>query len=177
MRFSNPGANPALYPTGPQVPTHPNTTLAQSFDVNAIDPNFKFPQSWTTDLAIDQQLPGDLLATLEVIYGKDINSVFMRNANLRAPVPHLARTAARTSVGAGNNELNNLGGGQIYVLDSKNQGHSFNVTAQLRKTFGSALNTTLGYSFTDAKNNLKSTEIASVLWQISRSRAIPTIRS
>src|SRR6185503_11373606 len=28
-----------------------------------------------------------------------------------------------------------------------------------------AVSTTLGYSFTEAKNNLKSTEIASVLWQ------------
>jgi hypothetical protein len=166
--ISNPGANPLLYNTsthtGPIHETHPNTTLAQSFDINAIDPNFKFPQSWTTDLAIDQQLPGRTLGTLEVIYGKDINSVFMRNANLRAPVRTLPDGRPYYG-GAGNNELNNLGGGQIYVLDSKNQGHSFNVTAQLRKEFGSALNTTLGYSFTDAKNNLKSTEIASVLWQ------------
>jgi len=162
--ISNPGGNPALFPTGPQVPTHPNTTLAQSFDINAMDPNFKFPQSWTTDLAIDQQLPGNMLGTLEVIYGKDMNSVFMRNANLRAPVRTLPDGRPYFG-GAGNNELNNLFGGQIFVIDNKNQGHSFNVTAQLRKEFGAALNTTLGYSFTDAKNNLKSTEIASVLWQ------------
>src|SRR4029078_10843551 len=56
-------------------------------------------------------------------------------------------------------------GGEIDVIDNKNQGHSFNVTAQLRKEFGAALNTSLGYSFADAKNNLKSTEIASVLWE------------
>jgi hypothetical protein len=162
--ISNPGANPALFPTGPQVPTHPNTTLAQSFDINAMDPNFKFPQSWTTDLAIDQQLPGNMLGTLEVIYGKDFNSVFMRNANLRAPVRTLPDGRPYYG-GAGNNELNNLGGGAIFVIDNKRQGHSFNVSAQLRKEFGAALNTTLSYSFTSAKNNLKSTEIASVLWQ------------
>jgi len=162
--ISNPGANPALFPTGPQVPTHPNTTLAQSFDINAMDPNFKFPQSWTTDLAIDQQLPGNMLGTLEVIYGKDFNSVFMRNANLRAPVRTLPDGRPYFG-GAGNNELNNLGGGSIFVIDNKRQGHSLNVSAQLRKEFGAALNTTLSYSFTSAKNNLKSTEIASVLWQ------------
>jgi hypothetical protein len=162
--ISNPGANPALFPTGPQIRTHPNTTLAQSFDLNAMDPDFKFPQSWTTDLAIDQQLPAQVLGTLEVIYGKDLHSVFMRNANLRAPVRSLPDGRPYFG-GAGNNELNNLGGGSIFVIDNKNQGHSLNLTAQLRKAFGSALNTTLGYSFTDAKNNLKSTEIASVLWQ------------
>ena len=162
--ISNPGANPKLYPQGPVITTHPNTTLAQSFFINAMDPKFKFPQSWTTDLAIDQQLPGGALGTLEAIYGKDLNSVFMRNANLKAPVRTLPDGRPYFG-GTGNNELNNLGGGEIDVIDNKNQGHSFNLTAQLRKEFGSALNTTLAYSFTDAKNNLKSTEIASVLWE------------
>jgi hypothetical protein len=161
--ISNPGANPLLYPAGPIRETAPNTTLAQSFDLNAIDPDFRFPQSWTTDLAIDQQLPGNMLGTLEVIYGKDLNAVFMRNANLRAPVRTLPDGRPYYG-GAGNNQLQDLFGGQIFVLDNKNEGHSFNVTAQLRKEFGSALNTTLAYSFTDAKNTLKSTEIASVLW-------------
>jgi len=121
-------------------------------------------QATATDLAIDQQLPGNMLGTLEVIYGKDFNSVFMRNANLRAPVRTLPDGRPYYG-GAGNNELNNLGGGAIFVIDNKRQGHSLNVSAQVRKEFGAALNTTLSYSFTSAKNNLKSTEIASVLWQ------------
>ena len=175
--ISNPGANPNLYPTGPQIITHPNTTLAQSFDVNAMDPNFKWPQVWTSDLAVDQQLPSGVLGTLEVIYGKDFHSVFMRNADLRAPILTLSDgrpffgncgfgTANCPAGGSpGGNELNADGGAGIYVIDNKNQGHSFNVTAQLRKNFGTAVSTTLGYSFTEAKNNLKTTEIASVLWQ------------
>jgi hypothetical protein len=166
--ISNPGANPSLYNfadnSGPIRETAPNTTLAQSFDLNAMDPDFKFPQSWTTDLAIDQQLPGRMLGTLEVIYGKDINGIFMRNANLRAPVRTLPDGRPYFG-GAGNNQLNDFnGGGQIYVLDNKSEGHSLNLTGQLRKEFGSALNATLAYSFTSAKNTLKSTEIASVLW-------------
>ena len=161
--ISNPGANPLLFPTGPVRETAPNTTLAQSFDLNAMDPDFKFPQSWTTDLAIDQQLPGRMLGTFEVIYGKDINGIFMRNANLRAPVRTLPDGRPYFG-GVGNNELNNLGGGQIYVLDNKSKGHSLNLTGQLRKEFGSAFSTTLAYSFTEAKNTLKSTEIAFVLW-------------
>jgi hypothetical protein len=104
-----------------------------------------------------------MLGTLEVIYGKDINGIFMRNANLRAPVRTLPDGRPYFG-GVGNNELNNLGGGQIYVLDNKSKGHSLNLTGQLRKEFGSALSTTLAYSFTEAKNTLKSTEIAFVLW-------------
>jgi hypothetical protein len=66
--------------------------------------------------------------------------------------------------GAGNNELNPDGAG-IYVIDNATGGHSLNVTAQLRKNFGTAVQTMVAYNYTDATNSLKSTEIASVLWQ------------
>ena len=89
--ISNPGANPNLYPIhGRHVPPSETRPWQQSFDVNAMDPDFKWPQIWTTDIAIDQQLGGGLLGTLELIYGKDINSVFMRNADLGTPVRTLA---------------------------------------------------------------------------------------
>jgi hypothetical protein len=162
--ISNPGANPNLFPTGPQIPTSDNATLAQSFDLNAMDPDFKFPQSWTTDIALDQRLPGGMLGTVEVIYGKDLNNVFMRNADLRTPIRTLPDGRPYYG-GFGNNELNGTDGAGIYVIDNANKGHSLNITGQLRKEFGSALNASLAYSFTSAKNTLKSTEIASVLWQ------------
>lgn len=170
--ISNPGANPNLFPASgaPQRPTGSpadSSTLAQSFDVNAVNPNFKWPQVWTTDLAVDHQLPGGLLGTLEVVYGKDIHAIIMRNADLRAPVSNLPAPDGRPYYGgAGNNSLNpSLGGAGIYVLDNTSDGHSLNVTGQLRKNFESGLSASIGYSFTDARNNLKSTEIASVLWQ------------
>src|SRR5207302_10583817 len=45
--ISNPGANPNLYPQSgapvrPQGPAKDSSTLAQSFDVNAVAPNFKW---------------------------------------------------------------------------------------------------------------------------------------
>jgi hypothetical protein len=168
--LSNPGANPNLWgpfnPGGQQIPTSDDAILQQSFDVNAMVPDFKWPQVWTTNLAIDQQLPWSLLGTLEVIYAKDRNSVFMRNADLRAPVRFLPAPDGRPYYGGfGNNELNGTDGGGIYVIDNKDEGESFNVTAQLRKTFGTGVRASLGYNFTKAENNLKSTEIASVLWQ------------
>ena len=168
--LSNPGGNPNLFPAGPVRPTGSpgdSSTLQQSFDVNAVNPKFKWPQVWTTDLAIDHQLPGGLLGTLELVYGKDIHAIIMRNADLKAPVSTLPAPDGRPYFGgAGNNGLNpSLGGAGIYVLDNTSDGHSVNVTAQLRKNFASGLSTSIGYSFTDARNNLKSTEIASVLWQ------------
>jgi hypothetical protein len=128
--------------------------------------DFRWPQTWVTDAAIDQQLGGGFLGTLELIYGNDINNVIVRNADLVAPVRTLPDGRPYYGgAGGGANELNPDGTAGIYVLDNTSEGHNLNVTAQLRKSFDFGLSATLGYSFTEAKNNLKSTEIASVLWQ------------
>jgi len=149
--ISNPGQNPNL-------PAH-----LRSFDLNAFDPDFKWPQVWLTNLAVDKKLFWDMLGTLEFIYGNDLNAVFVRNADLPAPITTLPDGRPYYG-GDGNNELNPDGNAGIYVIDNTDEGRNFNATLQLRKNFAFGLNTTLAYSFTEAKNNLKSTEIASVLW-------------
>ena len=162
--ISNPGSNPTLYPTGNPIATGDSASLAQSYDVNAITPDFRWPQTWTTDLAIDQTLGNGLLGTLEVIYGKDLNAVYMRNADLVKPVRTL-KDGRPYYGGAGNNELNADGGAGIYVIDNTSEGSNFNITAQLRKTWSADFSASVAYNYNTAKNNLKSTEIASVLWQ------------
>ncbi len=152
--ISNPGANPNL-------PAH-----LRSFDVNAADANFKWPQIWTTNLAVDHQLPGGMLGTIEVLYGKDINAVFVRNADLKPSVRTLPDGRPYYG-GAGNNELNAPfpgAGDGIYVIDNTSDGYNLSIAAQLRKRFDFGLNTSLGYAYLIAKNNMQSTEIASVLW-------------
>jgi len=182
--ISNPGANPFLYSPFnqkvAQIKTSGDAVLQQSFDLNAMDPDFEFPQVWITNLALDHKLPGDILGTLEVIYGKDLNAVFMRNADLDVRPdsvrylpdgrPYYGGTAnfidAKGNVVPVNRfELNSDGGAGIYVIDNTDEGYNFNVTAQLRRNFAFGLNSSLAYSFTHAKSQLKSTEIASVLWQ------------
>jgi len=169
--ISNPGQNPNLYPAIPEsqsVKTSKDAILQQSFDLNAVDPDFKWPQVWNTNFAIDQKLPNGFMGTLEFLYGKDINAIFMRNADLDKPVRYLADGRPYFGGFGDASELNydpfNEGNG-IYVLDNTNEGWNFNVTAQLRKSFDFGLYTSLAYTFLQAKNNLKSTEIASVLWQ------------
>lgn len=162
--ISNPGANPNLAPPNAPIPTKHGSTLQQSFDLNAMVSDFDWPQVWTTDVAVDQQLPWGLLGTAELIYSKDLTAVFVRNADLVAPLRTLYDGRPYYG-GFGNNELNPDGGAGIYVIDNTDRGYSANFTAQLRKAFDVGINTMLGYSFTEAKNVLKSTEIASVLWQ------------
>jgi hypothetical protein len=167
--ISNPGANTSLWSpfnTGvPQIATRKESILQQSFDLNAMDPDFKWPQTWATNVALENDLPFfNLRGTLEVLYSKDLNAVFMRNADLVAPARTLPDGRPYYG-GFGANERNADGGAGIYVIDNTDEGHSFNLTAQLRRHFGERGSAGLGYSYTNAQNNLKSTEIASVLWQ------------
>jgi len=150
--ISNPGQNPNL-------PAH-----QRSFDLNAMDPDFKWPQSWTTNFAIDHQFDNGFLGTLEFIYGKDINSIYVRNADLGIPVRTLPDGRPYFG-GAGANELNADGGAGAYIIDNTNEGYNYSITAQLRKNFDSGLRINLAYTYLKAKNVMKTTEIASVLWQ------------
>ncbi|HJU88778.1 MAG TPA: TonB-dependent receptor [Gemmatimonadaceae bacterium] len=161
--LSNPGFNPNIFPGAPPVPTRKGSILQQSFDLNAMDPDFKWPQTWTTDLAIDQQLPWNMFGTLEVIYTKDLNAVYMRNADVRTPVRNVPGPDGRPFFGAPNFELNPDGAG-IFVIDNVDEGYSFNVSGQLRKSWAFGARAGIAYAFLHAKNNLRTTEIASVLW-------------
>jgi hypothetical protein len=162
--ISNPGQNPNLFPlSSEQIPTSDNSILQTSFDLNAMDPDFKWPQVWTTNLAVDQQLGAGWLATVEGIYSNDINGVFVRNADLVAPVRTLPDGRPYYG-GTGNSELNPDNGAGIYVIDNTGLGYSFNLTGQLRKQFRFGLGASLAYSYTKAENALRASEIASVLF-------------
>jgi len=53
--------------------------------ITAMDPNFRFPQSWKTTLAMDGKLPGGMIGTLEAIFNKDMYTAFFSNPNMQAP--------------------------------------------------------------------------------------------
>lgn len=170
--ISNPGPNPNLYPAAPPVLTSSkdSTVLQQTFDMNAMVDDFKWPQVWTSNIAVDHILPWNILGTAEFIYSKDINSVYMRNANLSAPTRTLADSRLYYGGGGLNSEVivngdtTNYSGAGVYLLDNSNEGWNYNFTLQLRKVFPSGIYAMLGYSYLQARNLIKSTEIAFTWW-------------
>ena len=65
-------------------PTNVNGQPAASYNVALTEPDFKFPQLWRSNIAIDQRLPFDLTGTLEYIYSGDVNGISYYNGNLPA---------------------------------------------------------------------------------------------
>jgi carboxypeptidase family protein len=154
--ISNPGANPNL-------PAH-----LQSFDLNAMDKDFQWPQSWTTNFAVDHKLPWGILGTLEFVYSKDLAAPYVRNADLKAPSRILPDGRPYFNDATGSHELNQSFGADdgagAYIIDNSDEGYNYNITTQFRKVFDFGLSTMLSYSYLEARNLMKSTEIASVLW-------------
>jgi len=142
-------------------------------DINATDPDFEWPQIWTTNLAYDTVLPWDMRATFEGIYSKDMNAIYVRNANLANPVGTLPGPDGRPFYDPANNQINDLGGGGVYVLDNTSDGYNYSFTSQLFKTFESGLAASLSYANAVAKNQMSSTEIASFLWQFNAVQGNP----
>ncbi len=140
----------ATTPFNPDVNAYVPTSLsaASSFAINVTAPNFKFPQVFRANLGIDKTLPGGFVATAEMIYTKDVNAVYIRDANLAAPVGTLSGDGRPLY---GTNLLINPSVTQALVQDNTNKGYAFSLTGQIQKTSG-RLNGSLAYTFTDSKD-------------------------
>ncbi len=178
--FSNPGNNPNLYAVGDATwnPDHVTddgsgrkvyegeiSILQQTYDVNAMVSDFKWPQVQTLNLAIDKKLSNGLLGTLELIHSTDKNAIYMRNADLVTPVRQLSDGRPYYG-GVGSAELNSFypGSGEgVYVIDNIDEGSSLTLSAQLRGDY-KGVKWSTSYTYLNAENNLQSTEIASVLY-------------
>ena len=178
--FSNPGNNPNLYAVGDATwnPDHVTddgsgrkvyegeiSILQQTYDVNAMVSDFKWPQVQTLNLAVDKKLSNGLLGTLELIHSTDKNAIYMRNADLVTPVRQLSDGRPYYG-GVGSAELNSFypGSGEgVYVIDNIDEGSSLTLSAQLRGDY-KGVKWSTSYTYLNAENNLQSTEIASVLY-------------
>jgi hypothetical protein len=130
--------------------------------LNASVSDFKWPQVWRTNLAYDQLLPTNTLMTFEILYGDNINDVYVRNPSLANPVGTIPGADGRPRYPA-NNRVNSFG--ETYVADNHGDGYDVSLTAQLRHVFQNGLSASLAYNFTEATNRMNSTEIASFIWQ------------
>lgn len=146
--ISNPGANPNL-------PPH-----LRSYFLNAMAPDFKWPQAWTTNAAVDHMLSEDVLGTLEFVYSKDLNAIYVRDANLGKIKGYLPAPDGRPVFSGP--LYYSIGGAD--VIDNSSEGYNYSITAQLRKNFDFGLNTSLSYTYLEAKSLMKSTEIALAMY-------------
>jgi hypothetical protein len=133
------------------IPTNPppvGTTIPNLSSYSAVADNFKMPQVWRSNLAMDKRFAGDFIFTLEGIYTKMVNNAYFRNANLGAQNGTLGGAVDKRPYY--NPRLNN-NISQMIVLDNTSKGYSVALTAQLQKTFSNNWEAGLAYTYTLAE--------------------------
>ena len=151
--------NTTSFPFNPNIarykPSNVTGEGAASFELNVTDPDFKFPQVWRTNLAVDQRLPGGVTGTVEFLYNKDVNGIYYINANLPAAQATFSGADARPRWTA--NRINNTAPNVItnaFVMKNQSVGSSWNLSGSLSKTLYRGLSIRGAYSYGEAENTI-----------------------
>jgi hypothetical protein len=145
----NPQYNTSLNPI--QFPTVAGSVAPGTF--YAADPNYKFPQVWRTDFALEQSLGNGWGLLLEALITKDINDPTVRNANQKITADGTVKLGANetrpryssTTARRVNSSITNAA-----ILENIKEGGSFVFTAQASKSFSKGFYASLAYNYTFA---------------------------
>lgn len=125
------------------------------------DPDFKFPQVWRTNLGYDRTLGKDWLASVDLLYTKDLNAAMVRNYGLKLPTGRLAGADTRPIYLAADRAQGPFGGAtNAYVFSNTTTGYSFNAAFQIQRNWGNNF-VSLAYNY------LQSEDAASIDAEIS----------
>ncbi len=174
--------NTIAYPFNPNPdaykPTNVTGAPPASTNVAVTDPDFKFPQTWRTNIGIDRKTVWGMVATGELIYNRDVNGMAYVNANLPAAQSAFAGVDSRPRwVGAAcaalggvspcQTRLNNTVGNAItenIVLLNQSVGRSWTASASVSKSMTRGFAMKAAYSYGEAKNTIDPGSIASGSW-------------
>ncbi|HRI59315.1 MAG TPA: carboxypeptidase regulatory-like domain-containing protein [Saprospiraceae bacterium] len=156
----------------PETPTLPST-----FDIAAIDPDYRFPQVWKSDIAIDQKLPLGFIITGELLYNKNLNAVLYFDANLEQATRNFAGPDQRSRFPAsgvtGTANINNAvrindNVSRAAVMATTNEGYYFGATLKLEYPSKKGLYGMFAYTYSEAKDLMSAGSIASGSWTGAR---------
>jgi hypothetical protein len=156
-----------------------------SYSIAVTDPNFRYPQVFRANFAVDQELPGGVVATLEGILSQNVNQIIYQNVNQVRPTARFTgpdnrfrypgsfgMNATGTSLRPGLvdslNRLNPINPTltDATLLTNTNQGGSFSVTGQLQRNFTDiGLNVMAAYTYSEARDLSDFGSIAFSSWR------------
>ena len=148
-----------------------NAKANTSYNLAVTDKNFKFPQVFRANLAVDQKLPYGITGTLEAIYSKDINAVYHQNINLPStgtallgPDNRIRYSGTRIYGGAGGATASNPNISDAILMTNSSKGYTYNLTMQLQRNVKN-LYTMIAYSYGDSRSVNDGGSIAQSIWR------------
>lgn len=156
----------------PATPTLPST-----FDIAATDANYRFPQVWKTNIAVDQKLPLGLVGSVEFLYNKFLNSILYWDANLEPATRQFTGPDTRDRfpgsglTGAAINPANRINDNvsRAAMMTSTDQGNNYSLTFKLEKPYTKGFYGMLAYTYSRTRDLMSAGSIASGSWTGARS--------
>ena len=121
--------------------------------INVTADDFKLPQVWRSNIAVDQRLPYDIIGTVELIYARDYNSPLAVNlahqrtgesVNIAGNSYDLYRQVVPGAEGTRLEE--------IYYLTNINEGSYFALNLGVEKTWDFGLFTSFNYTYSRSRD-------------------------
>lgn len=160
-QLSNTTARPFTPNVNAYKPTNVTGAPAASYELNVTAPDYTFAQQWRTTLGVDRKLPWGVIATLEGIYGRELNGPYYINANL--PAAQTKYTGADQRMRWTANRINSNVTAN-YVISNATNGRNYNLAASLTKNFANGLVAKSAYSYGIAKNSFDPGSTAGTNW-------------
>ena len=147
-------------------------TANTSYELDVTNPKLKYPEIFRTNLAVDQRLPLGIIGTLEGVFTKDINAIYIKNLVLSNGYTTDNGSGGQihynssnitpengTTLSAENPKITGL-----YYLTNTHQGYSYFATAQLQRSFSNGLYANVAYTRSASKDVNDGGSTASTIW-------------
>jgi len=116
--------------------------------INTVSKDFKFPQVFRVNLALEQTLPYDVKMTLEGLYSKTLNNVWFENLALIDKSKKVYAVSTDDANSATTYYSTNTGSYSAIVnLKNTDKGYTYSLSAKLEKSFKFGLDLMAGYTF------------------------------
>lgn len=118
-------------------------------NVDLFTPDFKLPQVFKVNIAVDQKLPvWGLIASADFVWNDNINAIYYENLNIRGPEGTL--TGADTRPFYNRRDLIDRTYGRIILASNTGEGNSWNTSLTIRKPFTNGFQGQASWSYGDA---------------------------
>lgn len=150
----------------------PQGQATYNYNLAVSEENFRFPQLFRANLAIDYKLPFDITATVEGIYNNDINGVYHQNVNLPATGTQLLGYDNRIRYSSPQIYVNSPTAStatkpnisDAILMRNTSKGYTYNLTLQLQRNVKN-LYTMIAYSHGDSRSVNDGGSIAQSIWR------------
>jgi hypothetical protein len=157
--------NTTAYPFSPNiarnVPTPNVGQPAPSYNIAPIEKNFRFPQVFRANLAVDQKLFAGIVGSAEFLFTQSLSNIFYYNANQKVPTtafagpdkrPRFAGSASAVRINSNVNDAT--------VLASRPYGSNSSATFKIEKPTQKGLSWMVAYNFGRTKDYSSASTIA-----------------